>query len=181
MEVLEGQCLGSVKAVWSCVDGHRYIMDTQCATTANPEHKNSHLIAPAAASLGSGGRDGEMMSGEEETEGDKEDQLNKNERERLSIPTQNNPLEHAAQARSSDLAQWTCHSEGETGKSQTAAGLLHMVKYKFTISRFFFFIFHHFNFFKGWAEKNLNPQTENTLHKKYISACMLIIKFLQSI
>ncbi|CAF98925.1 unnamed protein product, partial [Tetraodon nigroviridis] len=26
-EVLEGQCLGSVKAVWSCVDGHRYVMD----------------------------------------------------------------------------------------------------------------------------------------------------------
>lgn len=145
-------------------------MDTQCATTANPEYSNSHLITPAT-SLGSGGRDGEMMSGEEETEGEKEDQLNKNEREKLSIPTQNNPLEHTAQARSSDLAQWTCHSEGETEKSQTGA-VLHMVKYRFTIS-FSFYIFHHFNFFKGWAENNLNPQTENTLHKKYISVVCL--------
>ncbi|XP_076878406.1 zinc finger protein 276 isoform X2 [Brachyhypopomus gauderio] len=27
-EVLEGQCWGTVKAVWSCVDGHSYVMDT---------------------------------------------------------------------------------------------------------------------------------------------------------
>lgn len=122
--MLEGQCLGSVKAVWSCVDGHRYIMDTQCATTTNPEYKNSHLITPAT-SLGSGGRDGEVMSEEEEEmEEDKVDQLNKNERERLSTLTQNNPLEHKAQPQSSELAQWTCHSEGETKKNRT---LLNMV------------------------------------------------------
>ncbi|KAM4734797.1 zinc finger protein 276 isoform 2-T3 [Anableps anableps] len=30
-EVLQGQCWGSVKAVWGCVDGHRYIMDTRSA------------------------------------------------------------------------------------------------------------------------------------------------------
>lgn len=78
-------------------------MDTQCATTTNPEYKNR-----------SGGRDGEMMSeGEEEMEEDK-DQLNKSVRERLSTSTQNNPLEHKAQPQSSELAQWTCHSEGET-------------------------------------------------------------------
>lgn len=89
-------------------------MDTQCATTTNPEYKNSHLIAPAT-SLGGGGRDGEVMSEEEEEmEEDKVDQLNKNERERLSTLTQNNPLEHKAKPQSSDLAQWTCHSEGET-------------------------------------------------------------------
>lgn len=28
-EVLEGQCWGSVKAVWGCMEGHRYIMDAQ--------------------------------------------------------------------------------------------------------------------------------------------------------
>ncbi|KAM3870010.1 zinc finger protein 276 [Diretmus argenteus] len=33
-EVLEGQCWGSVRAVWGCVDGHSYIMDAQCATAA---------------------------------------------------------------------------------------------------------------------------------------------------
>ncbi|KAM4553811.1 zinc finger protein 276 isoform 2-T2 [Fundulus diaphanus] len=38
-EVLEGQCWGSVKAVWGCVDGHRYIMDAQCATASLPGHK----------------------------------------------------------------------------------------------------------------------------------------------
>lgn len=86
-------------------------MDTQCATTTNPKYKNSHLITP--------GRDGEMMSEEEEEPGeDKEDQLNKNEMERLSTPTQNKPLEHKAQAQSSELAQWTCHSEGETEKKK---------------------------------------------------------------
>lgn len=89
-------------------------MDTQCATTTNPEYKNSHSVTPAA-SLGRGRRDGEMMlEEEEELEEDKEDQLNKNERKRLSNPTQNNPLEHKAQPQSSELAQWSCHSEGET-------------------------------------------------------------------
>lgn len=89
-------------------------MDTQCATTTKPEYKNSHLTTPAT-SLGSGGRDGEVMSEEEEEmEEDKVDQLNKNERERLSTLTQNNPLERKAQPQSSELAQWTCHSEGET-------------------------------------------------------------------
>ncbi|XP_054652052.1 zinc finger protein 276 isoform X2 [Dunckerocampus dactyliophorus] len=29
-EVLEGRCWGYVKAVWCCVDGHSYTMDTQC-------------------------------------------------------------------------------------------------------------------------------------------------------
>uniref|UniRef100_A0A3Q2P618 Zinc finger protein 276 n=1 Tax=Fundulus heteroclitus TaxID=8078 RepID=A0A3Q2P618_FUNHE len=38
-EVLEGQCWGSVKAVWGCVDGHRYIMDAQCATASLPGHR----------------------------------------------------------------------------------------------------------------------------------------------
>ena len=38
-EVLEGQCWGSVKAVWGCVDGHSFVMDTQTAQpTANPGH-----------------------------------------------------------------------------------------------------------------------------------------------
>ncbi|CAB1313923.1 unnamed protein product [Coregonus sp. 'balchen'] len=38
-EVLEGQCWGSVRAVWGCVDGHSYMMDTQ--TRANPGHNGS--------------------------------------------------------------------------------------------------------------------------------------------
>uniref|UniRef100_A0A8C6PRW4 Zinc finger protein 276 n=1 Tax=Nothobranchius furzeri TaxID=105023 RepID=A0A8C6PRW4_NOTFU len=34
-EVLRGQCWGSVKTVWGCIDGHRYIMDT---TASFPTH-----------------------------------------------------------------------------------------------------------------------------------------------
>lgn len=128
-EVLEGQCLGSVKAVWSCVDGHRYIMDTQCATTTNPEYKNSHLITP--------GRDGELLSEEEEEmEEDREGQLNKNER--LSTPAQSNPLEHKAQTQSSELAQWTCHSEGET-QTVKEAELAHGWLFKYGIFTIFIF------------------------------------------
>ncbi|KAL0968226.1 hypothetical protein UPYG_G00264030 [Umbra pygmaea] len=41
-EVLEGQCWGSVRAVWGCVDGHNYIMDTQTIQPrANPGHTGS--------------------------------------------------------------------------------------------------------------------------------------------
>lgn len=95
-EVLEGQCLGSVKAVWSCLDGHRYIMDT----TTNPEYTFSGALAS--------GRDEERMSEE-----DKEDQPNKNERGSFSDLAQNNLLEHKAQTQGCVPAQWTCNSEGE--------------------------------------------------------------------
>lgn len=38
-EVLEDQCWGSVKAVWGCIDGHSYVMDTNgTPPMANPGH-----------------------------------------------------------------------------------------------------------------------------------------------
>ncbi|KAL2094018.1 hypothetical protein ACEWY4_011330 [Coilia grayii] len=38
-EVLEDQCWGSVKAVWGCVDGHSYVMDTNGSQPmVNPGH-----------------------------------------------------------------------------------------------------------------------------------------------
>ncbi|XP_051916854.1 zinc finger protein 276 isoform X2 [Hippocampus zosterae] len=37
-EVLEGQCWGSVKAVWCCVAGHSYTIDTQSTTSARFGH-----------------------------------------------------------------------------------------------------------------------------------------------
>ncbi|KAF3854349.1 hypothetical protein F7725_022404 [Dissostichus mawsoni] len=40
-EVLEGRGWGSVQAAWGCVDGHRYIMDTQCTPAAQPFSMNS--------------------------------------------------------------------------------------------------------------------------------------------
>lgn len=106
-EVLEGQCLGSVKAVWSCVDGHRYIMDTHSTTTTNPEYTKSGV-------LGSSRADEMIAEGEDQMEENIEDQSNQNGRGGLSTPTQNSPLEHKAQSKSSALAQWTCNNEGET-------------------------------------------------------------------
>uniref|UniRef100_A0A3Q2XIS4 Zinc finger protein 276 n=1 Tax=Haplochromis burtoni TaxID=8153 RepID=A0A3Q2XIS4_HAPBU len=52
-EVLEGQCLGAIKAVWGCVNGHRYIMDTHRSTTSNQCSSNR--------ALGSGRGDGAMQ------------------------------------------------------------------------------------------------------------------------
>ncbi|XP_046889754.1 zinc finger protein 276 [Hypomesus transpacificus] len=40
-EVLEGQCWGSVKAVWGCVDGHSFVMDTQ---TPQPRASPGHTV-----------------------------------------------------------------------------------------------------------------------------------------
>lgn len=54
-EVLEERRWGSVKAVWGCVDGHRYVMD------ANP----GYGVDFYGGALGSGNGDG-AMSGEEE-------------------------------------------------------------------------------------------------------------------
>ncbi|XP_038149882.1 zinc finger protein 276 isoform X1 [Cyprinodon tularosa] len=74
-EVLEGQCWGSVKAVWGCVDGHRYIMDTQCSSA-------SYLGAKGEASRGAlriRNDEGEMSEDEQE-ELDEEEESAGNER-----------------------------------------------------------------------------------------------------
>ncbi|KAJ7997767.1 hypothetical protein DPEC_G00215540 [Dallia pectoralis] len=45
-EVVEGQCWGSVRAIWACVDGHRYVMDTQkIPTKPNPGHAGGDPLA----------------------------------------------------------------------------------------------------------------------------------------
>ncbi|XP_069019000.1 zinc finger protein 276 isoform X1 [Embiotoca jacksoni] len=67
-EVLQGQCWGSVKAVWGCVDGHSYIMDTRCAAAANP----GHAVNSSSGAFGSGNGD-VAMSEEEEEEEEQED------------------------------------------------------------------------------------------------------------
>uniref|UniRef100_A0A3Q3WX05 Zinc finger protein 276 n=1 Tax=Mola mola TaxID=94237 RepID=A0A3Q3WX05_MOLML len=55
-EVLEGQCWGSVKVVWGCVDGHSYIMDNRCTTVTNP----THAMSLSSGTLGGGRGDGVM-------------------------------------------------------------------------------------------------------------------------
>ncbi|KAM9854403.1 zinc finger protein 276 [Aulostomus maculatus] len=61
-EVLEGQYWGSVKAVWCCVEGHSYTMDTQYTTNNNPG-KTVKLSGGAGESVIS---DGVISEGEGE-------------------------------------------------------------------------------------------------------------------
>lgn len=111
-EVLEGQCWGSVKAVWGCVEGHRYIMDTHCTTTTASSQSHS------SGALGSASGDG-MMSEEEEQEQegeeDEEEQPGGNgmtSSRSVSAAAQRSPP--AAAAQSSVLDEWTGSSEGGT-------------------------------------------------------------------
>ncbi|MEQ2173471.1 hypothetical protein GOODEAATRI_032426, partial [Goodea atripinnis] len=68
-EVLEGQCWGSVKAVWGCVDGHRYIMDTQCTTASYLGHK----VNSSRRALRMGNNEGLMSEEEQERLDEEED------------------------------------------------------------------------------------------------------------
>lgn len=163
-EVLEGQYLGSVKAVWSCGDGHRYIMDTQCVASTSPEYDNNHFHTAAT----SGGRDGEKMEEEEMEEG-KEGQLNKHERERCSTPTQNTPLAHLTQPQSSEVAQWTCHSEGETCKKKKI--ITQLAHYCHILNVTFFSIL---IFLWDGLKNDQNLLTVNLLHKKNVKCCLTI-------
>ncbi|CAL8262687.1 unnamed protein product [Merluccius merluccius] len=75
-EVVEGQCWGSVRAVWGCVSGHSYIMDTQrtAGATGNP----GFVAELSCALLGGGegaceeeeGDEGEVNSQEEDDDED---------------------------------------------------------------------------------------------------------------
>ncbi|XP_056138277.1 zinc finger protein 276 [Lampris incognitus] len=76
-EVLEGQCWGSVRAVWGCMDGHSYIMDTQrttaSTTTTNTSATTHHTGNPKYTEANNGGSlrsgdDNSQMSEEEEEE-----------------------------------------------------------------------------------------------------------------
>lgn len=113
-EVLEGQCWGSVKVVWGCVDGHSYIMDNQCTTVTNP----THAMSLSSGTLGGGRGDGVMSEAEEqEVEEDNGEQPNRNGRTpvgSISTLAPNSPLSVSAQTQSSELAHWTSNIEGET-------------------------------------------------------------------
>ncbi|XP_034391260.1 zinc finger protein 276 isoform X2 [Cyclopterus lumpus] len=105
-EMLEDRCWGSVKAVWGCVDGHRYVMDAQCAAAANPGY-GMDLYGGA---LGSGNGDGAMSEEEEE---DEEGQPSGNGS--ISTLAQHSPPALAVQTQSSALADWTTNTEDFTG------------------------------------------------------------------
>ncbi len=101
-EVLEDQCWGSVKVVWGCVDGHRYIMDTKCTAATNP----GYALNLSTGALGSSNFDG-VISEEEEQEEEGE------EEEQPSAVAQHSPPAATAQTQSSALAHWTSNTEGE--------------------------------------------------------------------
>nr|XP_046249123.1 zinc finger protein 276 isoform X2 [Scatophagus argus] len=117
-EVLEGQCWGSVKAIWGCVDGHRYIMDTQCTTASKPGYTKNF----SCGVLGSGNGDG-VMSEEEEQEEEEEDEEEEQPTGQapvgsISTLTQHSPPEVTAQTQSSALAHWTGNTEDFTGHNE---------------------------------------------------------------
>ncbi|XP_041852686.1 zinc finger protein 276 isoform X2 [Melanotaenia boesemani] len=106
-EVLEGQCLGSVKAVWGCVDGHRYIMDTKCTTASNSG--NTPTFISTGLSSGDGG-----MSEEEEREQEDEEEEEEQSGGNGSVNTlvQHSGPAVTAQTQTSPLDDWTGSSEG---------------------------------------------------------------------
>lgn len=114
-EVLEGQCWGSVKAVWSCVDGHRYIMDARC----------SGDTATVNVGGGGGGGDGTMSEEEEQEREEEEDEEEQQQSGRngrssagsMSTLVQSSPAAVTAQTESSALDDWTGGAEGEHGRS----------------------------------------------------------------
>ncbi|XP_061577265.1 zinc finger protein 276 isoform X2 [Cololabis saira] len=124
-EVLEGECWGSVKAVWGCVDGHRYIMDTRCTTSSYP----SPTVNFSSGDLRSGNGEG-LMSEEEraqEDEDDEEEQLGANGK--TSAGTVNAVVHRhrpavAAQTQTSALDDWTGCSEDNAGHEGTISPAL---------------------------------------------------------
>ncbi|XP_030280582.1 zinc finger protein 276 isoform X1 [Sparus aurata] len=110
-EVLEGQCWGSVQAIWGCVDGHRYIMDTQCTTAANP----GYMVNLSSGAFGSGSSDRVMSDEEDQEEEDEEEQPSGNGRTpvgSISTVSQHSAPAVPAQTQRSALTHWTSNTEG---------------------------------------------------------------------
>ncbi|XP_035521020.1 zinc finger protein 276 isoform X2 [Morone saxatilis] len=118
-EVLEDQCWGSVKAVWGCVEGHSYIMDTQCTATTNP---GGYMVNFSSAALGSGNGDGVMSEEEEQDqEEDEEEQPSSNGRTpagSISTLIQHTPSSVTAQTPSLVLDHWGRNTEDFTGQEE---------------------------------------------------------------
>ncbi|XP_075931824.1 zinc finger protein 276 isoform X1 [Anarhichas minor] len=100
-EVLEDRCWGSVKAVWSCVDGHRYVMDAQCAAAANP----GYAMDLYGGALVSGNGDRAMSEEEEDEEGQPSGNGS------ISTLAQHSPPALPVQTQSSALVNWTGNTD----------------------------------------------------------------------
>lgn len=113
-EVLEGQCLGSVKAVWSCVDGHRYTMDTQQSTATNLRC----TLSISGGGLGRVRGDGVVSEEDEQQVGENgEDRAGggiRTARGSLNTPSSNSPPAVTLQTQSSEPGHWSTNSKGTT-------------------------------------------------------------------
>lgn len=124
-EVLEGQCWGSVKAVWGCVDGHRYIMDTHCTTTTSSNQ--GHKMSLSSGALGSGSGDGAMSEGEEQVQEGEEDEEEQSGRDgtsssrSISTAVQRSPPAATAQTQSSALDEWTGSNNDFTAHKEASS------------------------------------------------------------
>ncbi|KAK5922998.1 hypothetical protein CgunFtcFv8_000007 [Champsocephalus gunnari] len=103
-EVLEGRGWGSVQAAWGCVDGHRYIMDTQRTPAAQPFSMNSC----SGRANGEGG-----VSWEEEEEEGRSGNV-RTASGSVSTLAQHSP----AAVLSQSPADWTCNPEDFTGHDE---------------------------------------------------------------
>ncbi|XP_034031557.1 zinc finger protein 276 isoform X2 [Thalassophryne amazonica] len=108
-EVLEGQCWGSVKAVWGCVDGHSYIMDTQYGIGSSPLVGKSRCALSCSSGPLVSGSCSRAMTEEEE-----EDQVGSNGRN-ITTSAQHSPPATTAQTQIPALEDWTGHPEEFTG------------------------------------------------------------------
>lgn len=115
-EVLEGQCWGSVKAVWSCVEGHRYIMDTQCTAPINPGYSLNMSTEALGTSNVMYGVMSEAEEQEQEEDGDEEEQVSQNGKApSVGGLTRHGSAAVSAQTQSSVMADWSSNTEGVAG------------------------------------------------------------------
>ncbi|XP_075996425.1 zinc finger protein 276 [Genypterus blacodes] len=124
-EVLEGQCWGSVKAVWGCVDGHSHAMDARCAGDPGFMMNLSRPIEGSNCDdLMSEGDEEEQEQGrqhQQEGEDDDEEQSRRNGK----IPGgstsglgRHSPALVAAQTQSSALPEWSSSTQDFTAQAE---------------------------------------------------------------
>lgn len=118
-EVLEDQCWGSTKAVWGCVDGHRYIMDTQSTAASYSDNTVNSSSGP----LRSGNGDG-VMSEEEEGQ-ENEDDGEEEPSERTSVGSLSTLVQQSLSSDGVKIQkvqdEWTGSSEGKTTENIKSA------------------------------------------------------------
>lgn len=114
-EVLEGQCWGSVKAVWGCVDGHSYIMDTQSGGGVNPGY--ALKLSGEAARSGNG----EGLPSEDGNDDEEQEAFGGNERppaRSAACLAQDSPPTVTPQTQSSTLTDWASNTEDFIGPAE---------------------------------------------------------------